>query len=87
MQRGALRCSLASMSDKAAQRAELESLCSEWRKALRAAHEAVRAEEGVLPPEELKAHERHLRDEYENAAAELRRFARDEGLSPELAEL
>jgi 1,6-anhydro-N-acetylmuramate kinase len=87
MQRDELRCSLALMSDKSAHRAELESLCSEWRQALRAAHKALRAEEGVLPPEELKAHERHLRDEYETAAAELRQFARDEGISPELVEL
>ena len=69
-----------------ADRAELDSLRSEWRDALLAAREALRAEEGVLAPEELEAHERHLHDEYKEAAEKLRRFARDEGLSPELAE-
>ena len=69
-----------------ADRAELDSLRSEWRDALLAAREALRAEEGVLAPEELEAHERHLHDEYKEAAEQLRRFARDEGLSPELAE-
>jgi beta-phosphoglucomutase-like phosphatase (HAD superfamily) len=65
---------------------ELDALRSEWRHALLAAREALRAEEGVLPPEELDAHERHLRGEYKTAAAGLRQFALDEGLSPELAE-
>lgn len=74
------------VSDKDANRAELDLLRSEWREALLAAREALRAEDGVLPPDELDAHERHLRGEYKTAAAELRRFARDEGLSPELAE-
>jgi len=69
-----------------ADRAELDSLRSEWRDALLAAREALRAEEGVLAPEELEAHERRLHDEYKEAAEKLRRFARDEGLSPELAE-
>lgn len=67
-------------------RAELDTLRSEWREALLAAREALRAEEGVLSPDELDAHERHLRDEYKKAAAGLRRFALDEGLPPELAE-
>lgn len=67
-------------------RAELETLRSEWREALLAARQALRAEEGVLPPDELNAHERHLRDEYKKAAAGLRRFALDEGLPAELAE-
>jgi hypothetical protein len=74
------------VNGKDAKRAELDSLRSEWREALLAAREALRAEEGVLPHEELAAHERHLRDEYKAVAAELRGFARDEGLSPELAE-
>jgi beta-phosphoglucomutase-like phosphatase (HAD superfamily) len=74
------------MSDKEANRAELDILRSRWRESLLAAREALRAEEGVLPPEELDAHERHLRAEYATAAAELRQFARDEGLSSELAE-
>ncbi|HEU5215707.1 MAG TPA: HAD family hydrolase [Gaiellaceae bacterium] len=69
-----------------ADRAELDSLRSEWREALLAARAALRAEEGVLKPEELEAHERHLHDEYKTAAEQLRRFALDEGLSPELAE-
>jgi hypothetical protein len=87
MQHDESPCSLVSMSNKAVRRAELESLCLEWREALRAAHAALRAEEGVLPPEELKAHERRLRKDYEIAAAELRQFARDEGFSSELPEL
>ncbi len=67
-------------------RAELDSLRSGWREALLAAREALRAEEGVLPPAELEAHEHHLREEYRTAAAELRQFALDEGLPTELAE-
>jgi HAD superfamily hydrolase (TIGR01509 family) len=67
-------------------RAELESLRSDWREALLAARAALRAEEGVLTPAELEAHERHLRAEYVRAAEELRRFALDEGLPTELAE-
>jgi beta-phosphoglucomutase-like phosphatase (HAD superfamily) len=67
-------------------RAELDSLRSEWREALLAAREALRAEEGVLPPDELETHERHLHDEYRTAAAQLRQFALDEGLPTELAE-
>jgi beta-phosphoglucomutase-like phosphatase (HAD superfamily) len=67
-------------------RAELDTLRSAWREALLAAREALRAEEGVLPPDELDAHERHLQDEYKTAAVELRRFALDEGLPRELAE-
>ncbi len=74
------------MTDKETKRAELDLLRSEWREALLAAGEALRAEEGVLPPEELDALERHLRDEYKTAAAGLRQFARDEGLSAEIAE-
>lgn len=65
---------------------ELDSLRSQWRAALLAAREALRAEEGVLPADELEAHERHLDREYKTAAQELRRFALDEGLPPELAE-
>jgi beta-phosphoglucomutase-like phosphatase (HAD superfamily) len=72
--------------DRDAERAELDNLRSEWREALLAAREALRAEEGVLPEEELAAHERHLHDEYGTAAAQLRRFALDEGLPTELAE-
>jgi beta-phosphoglucomutase-like phosphatase (HAD superfamily) len=67
-------------------RAELESLREEWRSALLAAREALRAEEGLLEDDELEEHERHLRAEYRTAAAELRRFALDEGLPAELAE-
>jgi hypothetical protein len=74
------------VSTKDTKRAEFDSLRSEWREALVAAREALRAEEGVLPHEELAAHERHLRDESKAVAAELRQFARDEGLSPELVE-
>jgi beta-phosphoglucomutase-like phosphatase (HAD superfamily) len=74
------------MTDRQTERAELDALRSEWRAALLAAREALRAEEGVLPDELLAAHERHLRGEYEKAAAELRRFALDEGLPTELAE-
>lgn len=70
-----------------ADHALLDSLCSEWCEALLAAREALRAEEGVLSHDELVAHERHLREEYKAVVAELRRFARDEGLPPELAEL
>ena len=69
-----------------ADRAELDVLRSEWREALLAARAALRAEEGVLTPEQLEAHERHLHEEYKGAAERLRRFAIDEGLSPELAE-
>ena len=74
------------VTDRETQRAELDRLRSEWREALLAAREALRAEEGVLPDEELASHERHLRDEYGAAAAQLRRFALDEGLPTELAE-
>jgi beta-phosphoglucomutase-like phosphatase (HAD superfamily) len=74
------------MTDRQAESAELDTLRSEWREALLAARNALRAEEGVLPEEELDAHERRLREEYETAAGELRQFARDEGLPTELAE-
>jgi HAD superfamily hydrolase (TIGR01509 family) len=74
------------MTSKESDRAELDALRSEWREALLAAREALRAEEGVLPEEELEAHERHLHGEYKTAAEELRRFALDEGLPAELAE-
>jgi beta-phosphoglucomutase-like phosphatase (HAD superfamily) len=74
------------MTSKEHERAELDLLRSEWREALLAAREALRAEEGFLPEEELEAHERHLHDEYKSAADELRQFARDEGLPTELAE-
>ena len=67
-------------------RHELDTLRSEWREALLAAQEALRAEAGVLPPDELDSHERHLRGEYAETAAGLRRFALDEGLPAELAE-
>jgi beta-phosphoglucomutase-like phosphatase (HAD superfamily) len=74
------------MNRRDSERAELDELRSEWRHALLAAREALRAEQGVLPQAELERHERHLRGEYKLAADELRRFARDEGLSTELAE-
>jgi beta-phosphoglucomutase-like phosphatase (HAD superfamily) len=74
------------VNDKQANRAELDALRSEWREALLAAREALKAEEGVLPPAELDAHERRLRKEYKNAADGLRSFARDEGLPTELTE-
>jgi beta-phosphoglucomutase-like phosphatase (HAD superfamily) len=74
------------MSTNDAERAELDSLRSEWRAALLAAEAALQAEEGVLPEDELESHERHLRNEYKTAAAELRQFARDEGLPTELAD-
>jgi beta-phosphoglucomutase-like phosphatase (HAD superfamily) len=67
-------------------RAELDSLRSKWREALLAAREALRADEEVLPPDELDAHQRHLQGDYKTAAAELRQFALDEGLPAELAE-
>lgn len=73
-------------AERAAVRAELDALRSEWREALLAARNALQAEEGFLPTEELDARERHLRNEYATAAAALRRFALDEGLSAELAE-
>jgi HAD superfamily hydrolase (TIGR01509 family) len=74
------------VSDKQAKSAELDTLRSEWREALLAARRALRADQGALPQEELDAYERHLRGEYETAAAGLRQFARDEGLPTELAE-
>lgn len=74
------------VTSKESDRAELDALRSEWRAALLASRAALRAEEGVLPPEELDAHERHLRGEYRSAAAELRRFALDAGLPTELAD-
>ena len=74
------------VSNREAERAELDRLRSQWREALLAAREALRAEEGVLPEAELEAHERHLQGEYRAAAQELRQFARDEGLPNELAE-
>jgi beta-phosphoglucomutase-like phosphatase (HAD superfamily) len=74
------------VSNKEAERAELDRLRSQWREALLAAREALRAEEGVLPEAELEVHERHLQAEYRDAAEELRQFARDEGLPTELAE-
>jgi len=61
-------------------------LRSEWREALLAARDALRAEEGFLPSAELEAHERRLRSDYATAAAELRRLALDEGLPAELAQ-
>lgn len=72
--------------NKDANRAELDSLRSEWRAALLAARAALSAEEDVLDPAELAAHDRHLRLEYKAAGEELRQFALDEGLSPALAE-
>lgn len=74
------------MAARETERSELDTLRSEWRDALLAAREALRAEEGVLPPQVLDAHERHLHDEYKVAATNLRRFALDEGLPEELAE-
>lgn len=74
------------VNSRESNRDDLDALRSEWREALLAAQEALRAEEGVLPPDELDAHERHLREEYKTAAVELRQFARDEGISSELAE-
>lgn len=74
------------MSDRRAERAELDALRSEWREALLAARKALNAEKGVLPDETLEEHERHLRDEYKSATAELRQFAKDEGIPNELAE-
>jgi beta-phosphoglucomutase-like phosphatase (HAD superfamily) len=74
------------VTDRETERAELDLLRSEWREALLAAREALRAEEGVLPEAELEAHERHLRGEYATAAGELRQFALDEGLPTDLAE-
>jgi beta-phosphoglucomutase-like phosphatase (HAD superfamily) len=74
------------MTHRQAARAELDALRSEWREALLAAREALRAEEGVLPDAELVAHERHLRGEYKTVASELRHFALDEGLPTELTE-
>src|SRR5512133_193723 len=74
------------MTNRDSERAELDLLRSEWREALLAARAALRAEEGVLPEEELEAHERHLRGEYKTAAQELRQFALDEGLPTELAD-
>lgn len=73
-------------ADKAALHAELDALRSEWREALLSARAALKAEEGFLTQEELEEHEKHLRNEYATAAAELRQFALDEGLSVELAE-
>ncbi len=74
------------MTSRETSRAELDALRSEWREALLAARKALRAEEGVLPPAELEAHQRHLQGEYKTAAVELRQFARDEGVPTELAE-
>jgi beta-phosphoglucomutase-like phosphatase (HAD superfamily) len=74
------------VTDRDSEHAELDLLRSEWRQALLSAREALRAEEGVLPEEELEAHERHLHGEYKTAAEELRQFALDEGLPIELAE-
>jgi hypothetical protein len=68
------------MTPRETRRAELAVLVSEWREALLAAREALRAEEGVLPEAELVVHERHLRDEYGTVAARLRQLAVDEGL-------
>ena len=73
-------------AEKAANRAELDALRSEWRVALLTARDALKAEEGFLTAEELEVHEHHLRNEYATAAAQLRQFALDEGLSVELAE-
>ena len=74
------------VTSKETQRAELDTLRSEWREALLAARGALRADERILPPDELDAHERRLREDYKTAAAELRQFALDEGLPTELAE-
>lgn len=77
---------LEGVSNREAEHAELERLRSQWREALLAAREALRAEEGVLPEADLEAHERHLQEEYKTAAQELRQFAHDEGLPTELTE-
>ena len=74
------------MPYSATDREELDELRSEWREALLSARAALRAEAGVLEPDELEWHERHLHGEYKAAAQKLRRFALDEGLPPELAE-
>jgi beta-phosphoglucomutase-like phosphatase (HAD superfamily) len=74
------------VTSKETQRTELDTLRSDWRGALLAAREALKADEGVLTPDELAAHERRLAADYKTAAAELRQFALDEGLPTELAE-
>jgi beta-phosphoglucomutase-like phosphatase (HAD superfamily) len=74
------------VTSKDTERAELDALRSEWREALLAAQEALRADKEVLSPEEFAAHERRLRADYKTAAVELRQFALDEGLPTELAE-
>lgn len=65
---------------------ELDSLRAEWRAALSAARDALDANEEELTPSQLASEKRRLNDEYAHAADNLRRYARDEGLSPELAE-
>jgi beta-phosphoglucomutase-like phosphatase (HAD superfamily) len=71
--------------DKGAETEELETLRAEWRAALAAARDALRADAGYLDEEKLQAETRRLIEEYPAAAEELRQFALDEGLSPELA--
>ena len=73
------------MKDKSADKNELETLRAEWRSALAAAREALRADEHFLDEDELRAEEHHLSEEYPAAADELRRLALDKGLPPELA--
>ncbi|HZD87898.1 MAG TPA: HAD family hydrolase [Gaiellaceae bacterium] len=73
------------MTDKSADKSELETLRAEWRAALAAAREALRADEDFLDEDELRAEEHHLNEEYPAAAAELRRLALDKGLPAELA--
>jgi beta-phosphoglucomutase-like phosphatase (HAD superfamily) len=74
------------MAEKSEETEELERLRSEWRAALTAAREALEANEAFLDPEDLLAEEKHLFGEYKPTAELLRRFALDEGISPELAE-
>jgi beta-phosphoglucomutase-like phosphatase (HAD superfamily) len=74
------------MTEKSDEHAELERLRTEWRAALAAAREALEANEDLLDPEELQAEEKHLYGEYAPTAELLRRFALDEGISPELAQ-
>jgi beta-phosphoglucomutase-like phosphatase (HAD superfamily) len=83
---GTCRVQSHAVTSKETERAELDTLRSKWRDALLAAREALRADEEVLAPAELDAHERQLREDYKTAAVELRQFALDEGLPTELAE-
>ena len=64
----------------------IESLRSHWRSALLTADAALKASDAFLSPDARHELRKHLSEEYPPTTALLRVYARDEGISPELAE-